>query len=142
MLQYIKLPSNHLPVWIKFKASTSSCRKMNCFPLYNTVPHMQNVASFSLVYHHFMTNVLTSYILPVLTFAAKTSHDMYIGTNQHHSLCIWLVRRKYHLDSFSQELLSRWTNTQHVFPIIIILMSSSLGLTIIPHKLHLFFLCS
>lgn len=69
---------------------------------------------------------------PVLTFAANTRHVTYRGTHNPHSLCIPLVKSKFHLNSFCPWTATLWNILPTgCFSFTTILMSSRLGLTVI-----------
>lgn len=85
-MEYLKLPSHHMPVLIQFK---SSLLHNELFSTLHPLSHKQNVASHLLLYHYFhgkCFNELHSLVPPVLTFTAKTHHAVYSGMNHPHSL--------------------------------------------------------
>lgn len=71
-------------------------------PPYKPFSHWPNVSSLSLLYHDLhgkCSHELHSLVSPVQIFIAKTCHAMHTEAN--YPLNIPLIRRKFHLDSFS-----------------------------------------
>lgn len=83
---------------------------LELFPL---LFHKRNVASLSLLYH----NLHVSWRVPFLTilFSAKPLHVTYTRVNHLHFFRIWLVSRKFHLDSLFQQLLLCGTGSTLIF---------------------------
>lgn len=57
---------------------------------------------------------LHSYVPPVQTFTSITRHAMYTGLTHFYSLCIFLIRRKFHSDSFYFRTVILWNGLTRI----------------------------